>query len=215
MSNMGTTYSSSELEGYGDLNLYPEEAPVLTLVKGILGALIGALPGMALWIIIGKAGYIAVACGLLLAIGTVVGYSMMTKKGDVSPVIGIIICILAIAFTVYLAERIVWSWEIMDLLDGMFEEWRDTAVAETMTLAKASGYDVTESEVRELCTYELFQEALAETFGFSEITFSSCFYHFDDILEAVESKGSFAWSLGKSYICAAAGGIGALAKFKK
>ncbi len=33
MSNMGTTYSSSELEGYGDLNLYPEEAPVLTLVK--------------------------------------------------------------------------------------------------------------------------------------------------------------------------------------
>lgn len=59
-----------------------ERSIMTDILKASLGAIVGALPGMLLWIIIGKIGYTASICGLLLAAGIVFGYTFMTKMVD-------------------------------------------------------------------------------------------------------------------------------------
>lgn len=43
----------------------PEESTAVTLLKALLGAVVGSLPAVFLWIVLGKAGYVAAIAGFL------------------------------------------------------------------------------------------------------------------------------------------------------
>ncbi|MBE6862532.1 MAG: hypothetical protein E7497_06525 [Ruminococcus sp.] len=204
MENYGN-YQSNNYEGYDDLRMFPDEAPIVTAVKGLVGAIVGAIPGMLVWIILGKMGYIAVLCGILLAFGSVFGYNFMTKKGNLSLGIGVGICIAVLVIAVFFAEKIVWCWELTDIFNEMIPQWR----AEISSLAAEYGDVMSAAEIE-----NLFEELMLEEYGFIEADFSTCFYNFGDLIETLEVKSDFTISLVKSYVCGVAGAAVSFKYFK-
>lgn len=186
---------------YDDLKVYPERPVTVSVLLGVIGAVIGALPGLALWIIIGKLGFVSAYCGALMALGSAFGYNLMTKKSELPAVIGIVVCIAVMAVAVYLAERIVWSWEIADI-------FKDTVYPDFVEYMQ--DYDCSASEIE-----RLYSESLNEEFGFSEVTFANCFSKLNGLLEYCDAKSDFYISLFKSGVFALLGGAVGLARLGK
>lgn len=67
-----------------------------------MGALIGALPGVALWIIIGELGKIAAVSGLVLMLGSIFGFKKL--GGGKLNIGGIVISVVVAAGMLFLAE---------------------------------------------------------------------------------------------------------------
>lgn len=187
---------------YDDLRLYPERPVTVSVLFGIIGAVVGALPGFGLWLLLARLNIVSAYCGALLAFGTIFGYSFMTKKDELPAALGIIVCIAVMAGAVYLAECIDWAWEIADVL-------------------KNDVYSDFESSMRE---YGLFSEAeiksayresMREEFGFSEATFSNCFFNLGSLLEYCAAKSKFYISLAQSGLFALLGGVFGFKKFGK
>ena len=80
------------------------------VVAGIVGAFLGALIGGACIILIGMLGYIASVSGLILAVCTLKGYELLAGKRSGK---GIVISILFMLATPYIADRIEWAIVIM------------------------------------------------------------------------------------------------------
>lgn len=76
------------------------------VVAGMVGALVGALIGAACIILISQLGYIASVSGLVLAICTLKGYELLAGKLSGK---GIVISIVLMLLTPYLADRIDWA----------------------------------------------------------------------------------------------------------
>jgi hypothetical protein len=49
------------------------------VILGLIGALIGTIPGIILWIIIGQLGFVAALCGALISLGALTGYAYFGK----------------------------------------------------------------------------------------------------------------------------------------
>lgn len=79
--------SLSQLEAERQSRSSQKSNPIL----GIIGALIGSLPGVALWALIYQAGYIAGLAGIVVVLGAMKGYSMLGKNLDRK---GVVICVL-------------------------------------------------------------------------------------------------------------------------
>ena len=88
------------------------------LVTGIVGALIGAVLGAGCIILLSQLGYIASISGLVLAVCTLKGYELLGGKLSGK---GILICVLLMLITPYVADRIDWAILIM-------QEWADYGV---------------------------------------------------------------------------------------
>ena len=88
------------------------------VIAGIVGAFIGALIGGGCIILISQLGYIASVSGLILAVCTLKGYELLGGKLSGK---GIVISILLMAVTPYLADRIDWAILIM-------QEWADYGI---------------------------------------------------------------------------------------
>lgn len=84
------------------------------VVAGIVGAFLGALIGAFVIVLLGQLGYIASLSGLVLAVCTLKGYELL--GGQLSSK-GIVISILLILVTPYLADRVNWALAIMDAID--------------------------------------------------------------------------------------------------
>ena len=88
------------------------------VVAGIVGALLGALIGAAAIILLSMAGYVASISGLILAVCTFKGYELlagrMTKKG-------IVISLILILVTPFLADRISWAIVIYQEFSGYYD----------------------------------------------------------------------------------------------
>lgn len=69
---------------------------------GLVGALIGALPGVALWIIIGELGRIAAISGLVMMLGSIFGFKKL--GGGKLNIGGIVISVVVAAGMLFLAE---------------------------------------------------------------------------------------------------------------
>ena len=80
------------------------------VICGIVGAFLGALIGGASIILIGMLGYIASVSGLILAVCTLKGYELLGGKLSGK---GIVISILFMLATPYIADRIDWAIVIM------------------------------------------------------------------------------------------------------
>jgi len=168
-----------------------EDNFVISLLKGILGAVVGAIPGFLLWIIIAKLGYVSSLCGAVIAIGSAFGFSFMTKKTQISPIVALITCIIVMTIAVYMAIRIDWAWEIAKY----FEEtvWPEY-------LAAMTEYGATASESK-----EIYEEYIMEELGFKEPNFSNCFRRLSELIEYFDMKSDYTLELVKGGACALLG----------
>ena len=63
------------------------EKRVASVLPGLIGALLGVIPGVLLWILLGQLGYIAGICGWLMVRGAIFGYTKLAgaidRKGEI------------------------------------------------------------------------------------------------------------------------------------
>lgn len=81
------------------------------VVTGTIGALLGSLIGVALWVLIAKLGFISAIAGLVMTFCSLLGY-MKLGGGLIKK--GVIICIIINIIMVYMATRLSWSLIIYD-----------------------------------------------------------------------------------------------------
>lgn len=194
-------YSAADVYEIGKLSDAGEESMLVELLKSILGAVVGAIPGFILWILIGKVGFVAAICGSALAMGTIAGYTFMTKDNFLPQKYGIITCIAVIAIAVFLADKIVWCWELSEQFKIAIESSRESVYA----FGDAGG--MTKAEID-----EIFNEGIKEQFGFTEGTFSDFFFNFNKTLRNLGVSARYYLDLLMSYLFA---GIGGFSLFKK
>ncbi|MDE7364949.1 MAG: hypothetical protein K2N27_08750 [Ruminococcus sp.] len=187
------------------------ESPVITALKGLVGAVIGAIPGMLIWIILGKIGFVFSAVGILIGFGIIIGYGVMVKDTDALPIwLMLVIFFVVFAIAMILSEKIVWTWELADTFKEYLPTYREDII--TGVLAES---DMTRAEVESILTDELFTEFVEENFGVKEGTFGECFSNFSTLLENLDMKGKYIASLLKSSLFGIVGGIGIFAKMGK
>ncbi|MBP1561053.1 MAG: hypothetical protein J6C96_07410 [Oscillospiraceae bacterium] len=96
-----------------------EESTVSVLAKAVLGAMLGAIPAMFLWVVVGKVGYLAAICGFFMFLGEMYACHFFTKKsGQMNIQTAIIICVVVMLIDGYICQRIVWSWELSDFFSS-------------------------------------------------------------------------------------------------
>lgn len=191
------------MENYG-------ESKIITVLKGLLGAVIGAIPGMLIWIILGKIGFVFSAVGILIGLGIIMGFAFFTKNADVPLWLMLVIFFGVFAAAMILSEKIVWTWELADT----FKEYLPTYREDIITGALAES-DMTRAEVESILTDELFTEIVEENFGVKEGTFGECFSHFNTLLENLDMKGKYIASLAQSSLFGIIGGISVFVKRRK
>ena len=86
---------------------------------GIIGAIVGTIPGIALMIILGQIGYVASIAGFVMAAGALYGYKLLGKKTSVK---GVVISIVIMIAMIYLGERISWTISLVRELSEYFED---------------------------------------------------------------------------------------------
>lgn len=79
-------------------------------VMGILGAFLFSLIGCAVWILIGKLGYIHYLGGVAMAFSTIFGYHLFGKKFDT---LGLIISIVIVLIMVFVSNMFIYTWQIV------------------------------------------------------------------------------------------------------
>ena len=84
----------------------PEVQKPENVLTGTIGALIGAALGAGAIILLSQLGYIASISGLVLAVCTLKGYELLGGRQSVK---GIIISIVLMLVTPYIADRIDWA----------------------------------------------------------------------------------------------------------
>ena len=91
----------------------PEGNPIL----GILGAVLFSLIGCAVWVVIGKLGYISYIGGVAMSFTTLFGYYLFSKKFDI---IGMITGIVIVLLMVLFANMIIYAWDIASTAEHDF-----------------------------------------------------------------------------------------------
>ena len=175
-----------------------KEKKSVTLLKGFWGALLGALPGMIIWIVLGKFRIRSAIVGFFLAAGSVKSYSRFTRKNKIPVIVGVFICTVIIAGTVYLAQRITLSW----LMTDSFEETIKVMRLSVTQKIKEEHPDVPDHIIENYINYELNR-----TYGFTRGDFSDCFIHFHRILGKLNMTKAYYGDLIQSYISAALGTV--------
>lgn len=113
----GTNNMSEEMKNISeDTNGEQNEMSAITVLKGIIGAIIGTLPSVILWVTLGKTGYVAAIGGFFMILGEMYICDRMTRKNrNMNVEIALVICVIVMAVTVYNCEKIIWSWDLCDL----------------------------------------------------------------------------------------------------
>jgi hypothetical protein len=79
------------------------------IIAGTVGAFLGSLIGVTLWVVVGLAGYIAAICGLVLSICTIKGYQLFGGKLDKK---GMFITILITILMIFASQYLLLSFEV-------------------------------------------------------------------------------------------------------
>lgn len=184
-SNYGGYSSTASYSDFGN-----QDSDFVTLLKGALGAIVGAIPGVILIILLARLGFIAAVCGAVMAAGIFFGYQFMTKNKAPSETAGFLICGAVMLIGVYIAVRTSWCMEASSVMQ-----------------------DVLEISPGSLSTAE--SDILYEFYGVRDVSFSECSSNFWTMLDKVGIKGKFIWSFVENLLFAVGGGIGAFSKFGK
>ena len=76
------------------------------IVGGIVGALLGSLIGVAVIVILGQLGYVAVVSGIVMGVCTLKGYELLGNKLSKK---SIVICVLIMTLMVWVGNRLDWT----------------------------------------------------------------------------------------------------------
>ena len=147
MSNLGESYTQIENDttGYGK-PIKKVEDNVLT---GTIGAFLGSLIGVALWIGVGLIGYIAAICGIVLAISTIKGYQLfggkLNKKGIFITILITIVMVfvsqyLSLTLDAYNELKTDYDITIFEALQMMPELLTDSEISRNFYLNLGLGY---------------------------------------------------------------------------
>ena len=128
------------------------------LITGLVGAVLGALIGCAVYFFAWQLGYVVAIAGLITAVCAFKGYEMLGKALDIK---GVLICIVVLLFAVYFANRLAWAYDAY-------------------------------SELKEY------------------LSFSDCFRHIKDLIEAAELTDRYIMDLVISYVMTVLGSIGSV-----
>ena len=124
-----TTDTQQDAFAQNQYNAQPQAATIPTqsmavpvqrekVVTGIIGALIGAVIGGAVIILLGRLGYVASISGWILAVCTLKGYQLLGKGFSTK---SLVICLILIVVTPYLADRVDWAMYVKEA----WESWGD------------------------------------------------------------------------------------------
>lgn len=118
-SDVEESYNQNDESRYGT----PEMKEPSNPITGIVGAVIGSLLGVALWIIIYHLGYIASLAGLAIIICAFKGYEILGRSLDKK---GVIITSVIALVMVFVANHMAWTvecyLEIKDYFEVSFNE---------------------------------------------------------------------------------------------
>ncbi|MBR5684476.1 MAG: hypothetical protein IKW96_14575 [Ruminococcus sp.] len=183
---------------YGDFE--GSETEFMTIVKGAIGAIIGAIPGFFFIMGLARFGIIASICGTILAAGTFFGYYIATRKSGFDMKRGGIVCIAVMVIAIFIAVRSSWTFALRDTLK--------TVKSLTYSYMDDSG-EYTDEDMDNIDTsYEFL-------FGHTEPTYSNCSSNFSRILTILGLKGKFIGSLAENYLFCALGALWLFSKFGK
>lgn len=193
--------ASPAFDGFG--SSFERSAELMDYVKGVLGALIGALPGFLLFLVLGKFGIVAALSGGVLAIGMVAGFGFMTKGVSLSDKAPFIIYIVVGLVAVFMAEKIIYCSAIVEAIEKVVPNMQE--MKNLYELAESAG--MSKSEVDELMLDEYKTQL-----GISKITFGEIFSNFGRCLKGLGMNGKFMLSFLESCFFAALGAVGFLKK---
>lgn len=191
------SYETADIIGFGSTST---DSDFVALLKGIAGALVGALPGIILVILFSRFGAFASICGLAMATGAIYGYTLMTRSTLLDFKYGLIVCIAVTILGIYLAVRISWAWKFSELFPELYEQsydiWQNTFTANGFSEEQADKY------------FHFF-------FDTPDKGFFTYFAKFGDYLEYPGLNVRFGLSLFWNYIFAAIGSTVAFKKMRK
>ncbi len=92
-----------------------EESAAVSVIKCVIGAVLGSIPSMILMVVLGKVGYLASICGFFMIFGQMYACDFFTRKStQINVETALVICVIVMAAAVYVCERMIWAWELKD-----------------------------------------------------------------------------------------------------
>ncbi|MGL5354727.1 MAG: hypothetical protein ACRDA5_15650, partial [Clostridium sp.] len=147
------------------LKSYEKDISGSNIITGTIGALLGSLVGVALWVIVFQLGYIASICGMIIAICAMKGFQLFGGKLNKS---GIIITLIITIAMVYLSNYLSYSIDVYNAfkateditvfdairnLGNLFAEFPDLKSEFNKNLLMGYGFTL-------LGTFSIFKNAL-------------------------------------------------------
>lgn len=202
-SSLNRAYTQETADGYYNADTIgfagmSGDTEFVTLLKGILGAIIGSLPGMLLIIFLSRFGLLASVCGVVMAAGAIYGYTRMTRDSFLDIKYGVIVVIAVMLLGIYLGVRISWAWRFSVEFPKLYELSYDILVKSFTE----SGFSKEEAE-------KLFNLI----FDDPDRGFFTYFFNFGDYLQYPGSRVKFGLSLFGNYVFAASGSAVIFRKF--
>lgn len=107
--SFGTAAYSNPGYGYSSAAVSIPEKVSSNVIPGIVGAFLGSLVGVAMWIVVYNLGYIAGLSGAVMVICSMMAYKKFGKCLDLK---GIIICVVLCIGMIYISQRLSLSIEL-------------------------------------------------------------------------------------------------------
>lgn len=98
-------------------------------LTGIVGALLGSVIGIALWVAVYAFGYIAAICGIVLAVCIIKGYDLFGGKLDA---VGIVITVVMTIAMVFVSTYLSYAYD-------MYSSLKETQDIDLITAVKTAG----------------------------------------------------------------------------
>lgn len=115
------------------------------LIGGIVGALVGSLIGAVFILLLGQLGYVAAASGIIMAVCTLKGYSLVGGKLTLR---GIVISVLLMILMIYCAGRMDWAILVAKEFDvGIAQAYRSIPMLIQAEVIESSSYYVSLAQV--------------------------------------------------------------------
>ena len=162
--SFGVDVSYNQNQGYAqpamNTQTFGKETVSSNVVTGIVGAFLGSLVGVAMWVIVYKLGYIAGMSGAVMVICAMMGYKKFGKCLDIK---GIIICVVLCIGMIYISQRLSVSlqlykefsdygydmafsdcykemFDILDVVDQKSTFWGDLAIGYLLFVIASVSY---------------------------------------------------------------------------
>ncbi len=108
------------------------------VIAGIVGAVVGSLLGVLCIVILSRLGYVAALSGIVMAIGVLKGYELLSKKLSTKGIV--ISCIIMLIMT-YVGDRLDWALLVSSEWGlGIFESYRAIPALIADTYIESANY---------------------------------------------------------------------------